>query len=167
MDFVPVYDDEQQGGAVAGRALVSLSPARRGVLGLHSEPVRRMELQRTIRTVGRVTADERRLHHVHTKLEAYIEHLYVDYTGKFVPQGRAARLPLQPRAGGHAAGVPPGLARAGRSSAPAPSLRWRGAAWTCSRPRASACCCWTSVPPTSPAWRARARCAARWTSTRR
>jgi Cu(I)/Ag(I) efflux system membrane fusion protein len=34
-----------------------------------------------------VAADERRLHHVHTKLEAYIEHLYVDYTGKFVRKG--------------------------------------------------------------------------------
>ena len=87
MDFVPVYDDQTQGVAVAGRALVDLSPARRGVLGLRSEPVRRMELQRTIRTVGRVTADERRLHHVHTKLEGYIEHLYVDYTGKFVRKG--------------------------------------------------------------------------------
>jgi Cu(I)/Ag(I) efflux system membrane fusion protein len=87
MDFVPVYDDELQPSAVAGRALVSLSPERRRTLGLRSEPVRRLELQRTIRTVGRVAADERRLHHVHTKLEAYIEHLYVDYTGKFVRKG--------------------------------------------------------------------------------
>jgi len=87
MDFLPVYDDELQPSAVAGRALVSLSPERRRTLGLRSEPVRRLELQRTIRTVGRVAADERRLHHVHTKLEAYIEHLYVDYTGKFVRKG--------------------------------------------------------------------------------
>lgn len=87
MDFLPVYDDELQQSAVAGRALVSLSPERRRTLGLRSEPVRRLELQRTIRTVGRVAADERRLHHVHTKLEAYIEHLYVDYTGKFVRKG--------------------------------------------------------------------------------
>jgi membrane fusion protein, copper/silver efflux system len=87
MDFIPVYADELQQSAVAGRALVSLSPERRRTLGLRSEPVRRLELQRTIRTVGRVAADERRLHHVHTKLEAYIEHLYVDYTGKFVRKG--------------------------------------------------------------------------------
>ena len=87
MDFVPVYEDELQGGGVAGRARVHLSPERRRALGLRSEPVRRLDLQRTIRTVGRVTADERRLHHVHTKLEAYIEHLHVDYTGKFVRKG--------------------------------------------------------------------------------
>jgi len=87
MDFVPVYEDELAGGAVADRSVVSLSPERRRVLGLRSEPVRRAALARTIRTVGRVTADERRLHHIHTKFEAYIEHLYVDYTGKFVRKG--------------------------------------------------------------------------------
>ena len=51
------------------------------------EPVRQASLARRIRTVGRVSADERRLHHVHTKFEAYIEHLHVDYTGKFVRKG--------------------------------------------------------------------------------
>jgi Cu(I)/Ag(I) efflux system membrane fusion protein len=72
---------------VDGRAVVSLSPERRRVLGLRSEPVSRTSLARAIRTVGRVVPDERRLHHVHTKYEAYIEHLYVDYTGKFVTRG--------------------------------------------------------------------------------
>ncbi|HEY2946216.1 MAG TPA: efflux RND transporter periplasmic adaptor subunit [Vicinamibacteria bacterium] len=87
MDFVPVYEDELGGAGVAGRAVVSLSPERRRVLGLRSEPVRQASLDRTIRTVGRVVADERRLHHIHTKFEAYIEHLHVDYTGKFVKKG--------------------------------------------------------------------------------
>ena len=87
MDFVAVYEDELSGPTIDGRAVVSLSPERRRVLGLRSEPVVRTSLARAIRTVGRVAADERRLHHVHTKYEAYIEHLYVDYTGKFVTMG--------------------------------------------------------------------------------
>ena len=74
---------------VAGRAVVSLSPERLRVLGVRSEPVRAVSLQREIRTVGRVAADERRLHHIHVKYEAYIEHLHVDYTGKFVRKGQA------------------------------------------------------------------------------
>jgi len=89
MDFVAVYEDEIQGSAVAGRAVVSLSPERRQVLGLRSEPVRAVSLEREIRTVGRVAADERRLHHIHIKYEAYIEHLHVDYVGKFVRKGQA------------------------------------------------------------------------------
>ena len=88
MDFVPVYEDElQPAGTVPGRAAITLSPERRRVLGLRSSPVERMNLQRTIRTVGRVTADERRLHHVHTKFEGYVERLFVDFVGKEVRRG--------------------------------------------------------------------------------
>jgi Cu(I)/Ag(I) efflux system membrane fusion protein len=88
MDFVPVYEDElRPAGAVPGRAAITLSPERRRVLGLRTAPVERVNLQRTIRTVGRVTADERRLHHVHTKFEGYVERLFVDFVGKEVRRG--------------------------------------------------------------------------------
>ncbi len=87
MDFVPVYEDEAAGPVVAGRAMVALSPERRQILGVRSEPVTRRHLDRTLRTVGRVAIDERRLHHVHTKYEAYVEKLYVNFTGQMVKQG--------------------------------------------------------------------------------
>ena len=77
----------QAPAGVPGRAAVSLSVEKRRMLGIRTEPVRRAPLERTIRTVGRVVADERRLHHVHTKYEAYVEHLHVDFTGKFVRRG--------------------------------------------------------------------------------
>ncbi len=54
---------------------------------MRSEEVRESRIDRTIRTVGRVTADERRLAHVHTKFEGYVERLYVDFTGKYVKKG--------------------------------------------------------------------------------
>jgi len=73
--------------AVTGRAVVALSPERRALLGVRSEEVRESRLDRAIRTVGRVTADERRLAHVHTKFEGYVERLYVDFTGKYVKKG--------------------------------------------------------------------------------
>ena len=89
MDFVPVYADqlETAGGSVAGRAVVRLTPERRSLLGVQSEEVRQMRIQKSLRTVGRITADERRLAHFHTKFEGYVEHLYVDYTGKYVQKG--------------------------------------------------------------------------------
>lgn len=71
----------------AERSVVHLSPERRQMLGVRSEQVRSAALERTLRTVGRVTVDERRLHHIHTKYEAYVEHLNVDFTGKFVRKG--------------------------------------------------------------------------------
>ncbi len=89
MDFVPVYEDEvrQGGGTVPGRSAVTLSSERRALLGVRTEEVRETRIDRVIRTVGRVAADERRLAHVHTKFEGYVERLYVDFTGMFVKKG--------------------------------------------------------------------------------
>lgn len=89
MDFVPVYEDEVRRGAstVPGRSTVTLSRERRSLLGVRSEVVRETRIDRTIRTIGRVATDERRVAHVHTKFEGYVERLYVDFTGKFVKQG--------------------------------------------------------------------------------
>lgn len=89
MDFVPVYEDELQGApsGVTGRAVVIISSERRQVLGVRSEDVKKTRLAHRIRTVGRVAVDERRLRHIHTKFDGYVEHLYVDYTGKLVRRG--------------------------------------------------------------------------------
>ncbi len=73
---------------VAGRAVVTISSERRQVLGVRSEEVRKMPLAHRIRTVGRVAVDERLLRHVHTKVDGYVEHLYVDFTGQFVKRGQ-------------------------------------------------------------------------------
>jgi Cu(I)/Ag(I) efflux system membrane fusion protein len=93
MDLVPIAAASASptagaaGAAVAGRAMVALSPERRQLLGVRSEAVTRRHLDRTIRTVGRVAMDERRLHHVHTKYEAYVEKLYVNFVGQMVRKG--------------------------------------------------------------------------------
>ncbi len=90
MDFVPVYADEAQAASpVDGRSALTLSQERRQMLGVRSEAAVRAPLSHTIRTVGRVAVDERRLHHVHVKYDGYVEELYVDFTGKFVNRGDA------------------------------------------------------------------------------
>ncbi len=88
MKLVPVGAREPQGGVdVFGRATVALSPERRRLSGITSLELRVQPLIQEIRAVGFVTADERLLHHVHAKFEAYVEHLHVDFTGKFVKRG--------------------------------------------------------------------------------
>ena len=89
MDFVPVYAHEAQGagGTVPGRTSLTLSPEKRQALGIRSEEIHHGRLTRALRTVGRVAVDERRLHHIHTKYDGYVEHLYVDFTGKYVERG--------------------------------------------------------------------------------
>ena len=109
MDFVPVYEDELQ----RRRSPVSGPRGRHALAGAAPAPRRpqrgdaaRRRSSSAIRTVGRVAADERRLHHVHTKFEGYVEHLYVDFTGKLVRKGEPLALDLQPRARRDPAGVP-------------------------------------------------------------
>lgn len=93
MDLVPIAGAEApsaapgEGPVIAGRAMVALSPERRQMLGVRSEAVARRHLDLTIRTVGRVAMDERRIHHVHTKYDAYVERLDVSFTGQMVRKG--------------------------------------------------------------------------------
>ena len=91
MDLVPVYSDEastDNARAVAGYAPVKLSADRQRMMGVTLEQAQLMNLQDSIRTVGRVIPDETRLHHVHMKFEGFIEQIFVDYVGKFVSKGQ-------------------------------------------------------------------------------
>ena len=89
MDFVPVYEDELTGtgSGPAGLAPVTIDATKRQLLGLKTVEVTRAPFSTAIRTVGRVAYDERRVHHVHTRYEAYVEDVRADFTGKFVKKG--------------------------------------------------------------------------------
>jgi RND family efflux transporter MFP subunit len=92
MDLVPVYEEETSGAETvpAGYVSVKLSADRQQMMGVTLGEAKLMDLEQSIRTVGRVAYDESRLHHVHTKFEGYLEQVFVDYVGKFVRKG----LPL-------------------------------------------------------------------------
>ena len=51
--------------------------------------------------------DERRLRTVNTKIEGWVERLYVDYTGQSVKKGEPMVDLYSPRAPGDAAGISP------------------------------------------------------------
>jgi len=76
------------GPIVAGRAPVRISAEKQQLIGVKRAPVVRGPLIRTIRAVGRVTYDETRLHHVHTKISGWIERLHADATGEMVKMGQ-------------------------------------------------------------------------------
>ena len=91
MDFVPVYSDEAEdsAGSPEGLAPVTIDAAKRQLLGLKTVAVTRGPFETSIRTTGRVAADERLIHHVHTRFEAFVEHVTADFTGKYVTKGEA------------------------------------------------------------------------------
>jgi len=72
---------------IPGYVPVRISPERGRVMGLTTAKATRIALEETIRTVGVVTIDETRLHHVHTRFDGYIEELFVNYEGQYVNEG--------------------------------------------------------------------------------
>jgi multidrug efflux pump subunit AcrA (membrane-fusion protein) len=82
MDLVPVYEGEMGGG-------VTINPTMVQNIGVKTEVVKRRSLSREIRTIGRLTYDERLIHHMHTKYGGWIEKLYVDFTGQEVNKNDA------------------------------------------------------------------------------
>lgn len=90
MDYVPVYQDEAQGGgpSVDGLATVTIDPARQQLIGLQIAPVTRGQVSGSWRTVGRVEVDPTRVRKTNVKVEGYIERLYVDFVGRPVRRGQ-------------------------------------------------------------------------------
>jgi RND family efflux transporter MFP subunit len=72
----------------AGLAAVSVGDEGMRLAGVQTAVASRDRLQRTVRTVGTVTADETRIRHVHTKIAGWVDKLYVDFTGQTVVKGQ-------------------------------------------------------------------------------
>lgn len=82
MDLVPVYADE-----ISSTSVGESAPTYTQRMNVKTAPVRRMDLSRTIRTVGEVAYDEERLHAVSSKTDGWIEVLHVNFVGDRVEMG--------------------------------------------------------------------------------
>jgi Cu(I)/Ag(I) efflux system membrane fusion protein len=88
MDLVLKEESPSESASgVPGFASVTIDARKRQLLSLKTSKVERGTFGTGIRTVGRVAYDERRVHHVHTRFEAYVEHVTADFTGKYVRRG--------------------------------------------------------------------------------
>ena len=67
---------------------VMVSPRKQQLIGVKTEKAQVRLLTHTIRTVGLVEVDETKLRHVHTKLEGWVQKLYVKFTGEEVRKGQ-------------------------------------------------------------------------------
>jgi multidrug efflux pump subunit AcrA (membrane-fusion protein) len=84
MDLVPVYegeDDELEPGTV------KIDPVTVQNIGVRTATVQRRKLKKTIRTIGRIDYDEKKVYRLHTKVDGWIEKLYIDFTGEKVKKG--------------------------------------------------------------------------------
>lgn len=87
MDYLPVYADEVAAGAHGAGAPITLAEGAGRLAGVATEPAVPGSLGRTVRTVGLVTADERLVRHIHTRVTGWVEKLYVNFVGQPVAAG--------------------------------------------------------------------------------
>jgi Cu(I)/Ag(I) efflux system membrane fusion protein len=66
---------------------VEIPPDQQQMIGVKISEVKIRPLKKTVRTIGRVEFDERKLTTVNVKVEGWVEKLYADYTGKYVKKG--------------------------------------------------------------------------------
>ncbi len=83
MDYLPVYEKE-----LANAGQIQISPEKIQKLGVKTETLEKRTLTRSIRALGSIQADERRIHAVTPKFEGWISHLYVNATGQTVKRGQ-------------------------------------------------------------------------------
>jgi membrane fusion protein, copper/silver efflux system len=86
MDYIPVYEGEAEESS--GNQL-KISTEKIQKLGVRTEAAGFRQLSRTVRAVGTLQIDERRINTVSPKFEGWIERLYVNTTGQPVAKGQA------------------------------------------------------------------------------
>lgn len=87
MDLVPKYADEMAGMKDMAPGTVMLSPEKQQLIGVRTGEVKRERLERTIRTVGRLTPDETKIARIHVKVSGWVDKVNVDFVGKRVEKG--------------------------------------------------------------------------------
>ena len=83
MDLVPVYEESTQSSGG-----IQIDPVTAQNMGVRTEPVARRSLSRTIRTVGLIAYEEPRQYSVNSKIDGWIERLFINQEGQQVKKGQ-------------------------------------------------------------------------------
>ena len=84
-ELEPVYTSDISAMPVG---TVQITPEKQQLIGVKYGDVERTGGFRTIRAQGKVAFDETRIQHIHTKVEGWIDQVFVDYTGQLVQKGQ-------------------------------------------------------------------------------
>ena len=87
MKLAPVYADDAASSMPPGS--VQISPEKQQLIGVKFGQAEMGSGTRTFRTVGRVVIDEPRIGRVRTKVEGWVDQVFVDYVGQRVQRNAA------------------------------------------------------------------------------
>jgi membrane fusion protein, copper/silver efflux system len=89
MDLVPIYEASASSSVShLPEGTVQISAAKQQLIGVQYGEVVYKPVFKTMRTVGRLAWDETKLAHVHSRVEGWVEQVFVDFTGKQVQKGQ-------------------------------------------------------------------------------
>jgi RND family efflux transporter MFP subunit len=88
MDLIPVYADEAGAETEMPPGTIHIDAEKQQLIGVQYTQVALRPLTRSIRAVGRLTYDETRITHIHTKFDGWIDKVYVDFTGQLIHKGQ-------------------------------------------------------------------------------
>ncbi len=86
MDYIAVYEGEDSDAA--DESEVKISSAKVQKLGVRSEAAQLRELDQTVRAMGRIEVDERKVVAIAPKFDGYIDALHVNAVGQVVRKGQ-------------------------------------------------------------------------------
>jgi Cu(I)/Ag(I) efflux system membrane fusion protein len=96
MKLVPVYADGEANSETKGT--VQITPEKQQLMGVEYGTAEYENVTGSIHAAARVTLDETRIAKVQSRLEGWIDQLFVDFTGKFVTRGDALLTIYSPEA---------------------------------------------------------------------
>jgi multidrug efflux pump subunit AcrA (membrane-fusion protein) len=96
MTLEPVYADDVNPIAHEGAhtdthvppGAIQIPPERLQLIGVKYATAELGRTSRTIRAFGKIAVDETRIGHVHTRIDGWIDKVFVDFTGDIVTQGQ-------------------------------------------------------------------------------
>lgn len=88
MDLTPVYAEEESGTGNETPGTVRLSGRKQQLMNLKIVEARESEVAGAINTVGNLQYDETKIARIHSKIEGWIDKVFVDYVGQYVKKGQ-------------------------------------------------------------------------------
>ncbi len=88
MKMAPVYADEAPTAGTAPGGL-HITAEKQALIGVKYGNVEMRRLTRTIRAAGKVMHDETHIARIHSKIDGWIEQVFIDFAGQFVNKGDA------------------------------------------------------------------------------
>jgi RND family efflux transporter MFP subunit len=88
MKLVPVYAEEVEAMAEMPPGTVRLSAEKQQLVGVTLGRAEVRALSKTVRAVAKIAVDERSLTHAHTKVDGWLEDVFVNYVGESVQHGQ-------------------------------------------------------------------------------